>query len=72
MVGDWRSRGGSKKREIRLLERVKPGDIVLLHDCGETLGADEDAPQYTIEALRRVLPELAKRGFTFSRVDKMI
>jgi peptidoglycan-N-acetylglucosamine deacetylase len=72
MVGDWRSKGGSKKREIRLLERVKPGDIILLHDCGDTWGADVDAPLYTIEALRRVLPELAKRGYTFGRVDEMI
>ncbi|WML43470.1 polysaccharide deacetylase family protein [Neobacillus sp. PS3-40] len=72
MVGDWRSKGGSKKIESRLLERVKPGDIVLLHDCGDTWGANEDAPQFTIEALKRVILELSKQGYTYSRVDEMI
>jgi peptidoglycan/xylan/chitin deacetylase (PgdA/CDA1 family) len=69
MVGDWRSKGGSKKIEERLLKGVKPGDIIVLHDSGETWGADEGAPQYTIEALKTVLEKLSNQGYTYIRVD---
>lgn len=69
---DWNSKGGIKKIETRLLKGIKPGDIILLHDNGETWGADEDAPQYTIGALKLVLPILIERGYTFKRVDEMI
>ncbi|MDP4085519.1 MAG: polysaccharide deacetylase family protein [Bacillota bacterium] len=72
MVGDWKSKGSSRRIEKRLLKGTKPGDIVLLHDSGETWGADEDAPQFTIEALRTVIKELKGRGYTFARVDEMI
>jgi peptidoglycan/xylan/chitin deacetylase (PgdA/CDA1 family) len=71
MVGDWRSKGGSKKREEGILNRVKPGDIILLHDSGETWGANEDAPQYTITALKTVFKELSKRGYTYKRIDEL-
>jgi peptidoglycan/xylan/chitin deacetylase (PgdA/CDA1 family) len=71
MVGDWRSKGGSKKREEGILNGVKPGDIILLHDSGETWGANEDAPKYTITALKTVFKELSKRGYTCKRIDEL-
>ncbi len=69
MAGDWRSRGGSQRIRDRLLNGVKPGDVILLHDSGENWGADEDAPYHTIEALKFVLKELTDRGYHFVRVD---
>lgn len=45
----------------RLLDRIRPGDIILLHDGR---GA-KDAPQKTICALEAVLPLLKKRGYKF-------
>jgi peptidoglycan-N-acetylglucosamine deacetylase len=72
MVGDWRKKGGSQKIQNRLLQRIKPGDIVVLHDSGETWGADEQAPKYMIEALERVIKELSHQGYTFATVDKII
>lgn len=72
MVGDWKSDGGSKKIETRLLKRIKPGDIIVLHDNGATWGAEEDAPKYMIEALTKVLKELSERGYEFSRIDELI
>lgn len=70
MVGDWRSKGGSKKREEGILNSIKPGEIILLHDSGETWGANKDAPQYTIAALKTVFRELSKRGYIYKRIDE--
>lgn len=70
MVGDWRSNGGSRKIEERLLKRVKPGVIIVLHDSGETWGADDDAPGYTIQALKKVLRELSHQGYTYKLVNE--
>lgn len=72
MADDWRSKGGEKKVIHRLQEQIKPGAIILLHDCGVTWGADEAAPRNTIEALRQLLPELSKKGFSLLRVDEML
>ncbi|MBS4174077.1 polysaccharide deacetylase family protein [Bacillus sp. FJAT-49736] len=71
MVGDWRSSGGSEKIIHGILNNVKPGDIILLHDSGETWGANEDAPAYTIEGLKYVLDALQKQGHYFTRIDNM-
>jgi peptidoglycan/xylan/chitin deacetylase (PgdA/CDA1 family) len=45
----------------RLLKKVQPGDIILLHDGR---GA-KDAPKKTIHALETVLPDLKKKGYKF-------
>lgn len=72
MVGDWRSEGGEKKIITRLRAKIKPGAVILLHDCGVTWGADEDAPKYTIEALRQLLQELPQQGYSCVRIDEML
>jgi peptidoglycan/xylan/chitin deacetylase (PgdA/CDA1 family) len=72
MTGDWRSKGGSAKVKNGILNKVKKGDVILLHDSGETWGANFDAPAYTIEALQDVLGELSRLGFSFVRIDKML
>jgi len=71
MAEDWRSKGGSEKVEKRLLQNIKNGDIVLLHDCGETAGADADAPINTIHALKHVFKELSNRSLACVRLDEM-
>jgi peptidoglycan/xylan/chitin deacetylase (PgdA/CDA1 family) len=72
MAEDWRSRGGSDKIKTSLLKQIDNGDIILLHDCGTTLGANEDAPANTIKALQDVLKQLTNRGFTCVRIDDMV
>ena len=71
MAEDWRSKGGSEKVEKRLLRDIRMGDIVLLHDCGETAGADVEAPFNTITALKVVLKELSSRGVSSVRIDEL-
>lgn len=71
MFGDWRSKGGSEKIIQGILDHVKSGDIVLLHDSGETWGANEDAPSYTIEGLKHVFKTLQKQGVHCTRIDEI-
>lgn len=72
MVGDWRNRGGEKKIVRRLLTHVSDGDVIVLHDCGETFGANRDAPAHMLAALDVVLQEVKARGFHCVRVDEMM
>jgi len=71
MAEDWRSKGGSEKVTSILLREIKKGDVILLHDCGETWGANTDAPMNTINALKTVLNEVSNRGFTCVRIDEL-
>lgn len=60
-ASDW-SRYVDEKHIARILiEKVKPGDIILLHDGR---GA-KDAPQRTINALMTAIPELISQGYKF-------
>ncbi|MGG2066918.1 polysaccharide deacetylase family protein [Bacillus sp. S14(2024)] len=71
MAEDWSSKGGSEKIKTRLLRDIKNGDVILLHDCGKTFGADEDAPMNTIDALKDVFKELSSRGMSCVRMDEL-
>lgn len=71
MPRDWRSTIGSDRLMGRILRRVKDGSVILLHDSGETFGADLNAPEQTLLALEQTIPKLIERGFTFSRIDEM-
>jgi len=50
----------------RIVPRISDGDIVVMHD------GDESAPlrdqRHTVEATRRLIPELRARGFAFGTV----
>ena len=52
----------------RLKDRVRSGDIVVMHD------GDESAPfadqRHTVEAAARLIPELRRRGFEFGTICK--
>ncbi|MCD1259688.1 polysaccharide deacetylase family protein [Paenibacillus athensensis] len=69
MVRDWSSNGGKERIRSELLTKMKSGDVIVLHDSGQTLGADENAPCYMLEALAEVLDECLRRGFHFLRID---
>ncbi|MFD0048104.1 polysaccharide deacetylase family protein [Actinomycetes bacterium NPDC127524] len=71
MADDWRSRGGSEKIKKRLLDNIKNGSVILLHDCGKTFGADEDAPTYTIQALKEVFREISNTELDCVRIDEL-
>jgi peptidoglycan/xylan/chitin deacetylase (PgdA/CDA1 family) len=72
IVGDWVSRGGAQKIKQRLLKKFKNGDVIVLHDSGQTFGADRDAPVYMLQALGEFLEETSRQGYSFHRVDEQI
>jgi peptidoglycan-N-acetylglucosamine deacetylase len=71
MAEDWRTSGGSEKIKNRLCN-IKGGDVILLHDCGDTPGAKLDAPRNTIDALKDVLKTVKTKGFTCVTVDELV
>ncbi|MGM1046708.1 Peptidoglycan/xylan/chitin deacetylase, PgdA/CDA1 family [Paenibacillus uliginis N3/975] len=72
MFGDWRSKTGSNKLVKRILRKLKPGEVMLLHDCGTTVGANPDAPMNMLIALEQVLEEAQRRNLKSIRIDTMI
>ena len=60
---DWR-RPAADRLAYEVIESVRPGSVVLLHDGG----GDRSA---TIEALPEILRELKARGYTFVTLDEM-
>ncbi|MEC0231986.1 polysaccharide deacetylase family protein [Paenibacillus alba] len=69
MVGDWRSKGGKERIETQLLAKLKNNDVIVLHDSGQTFGADRNAPKYMLAALDDFLKICQHRGYLFLRID---
>lgn len=61
---DWR-KPGADKIVAQVLGNVHNGDIILFHDL------QGDCSQ-TVEALKRILPELQKQGYQFLTVSDLI
>ncbi|WP_054939623.1 polysaccharide deacetylase family protein [Paenibacillus ihuae] len=72
MFGDWKEKLGAERLTEKLITKLGPGEVMLLHDCGTTLGADPKAPEHMLIALERMLEEARKRGLRSIRVDEMI
>ncbi|WP_239617520.1 polysaccharide deacetylase family protein [Cohnella mopanensis] len=72
LFGDWKKRVGAEKLYRRMRQKLKPGQVFLLHDCGITFGADKDAPANTLSALERILDDGRGLGYRFVGVDDLI
>ncbi len=71
IVGDWK-KGTSQRLKNKLLRRLNSGDVILLHDSGETFGAYRKAPESMLSALSDFLDTVIPQGFHFVRIDEMI
>ncbi|MEK4063550.1 MULTISPECIES: polysaccharide deacetylase family protein [unclassified Paenibacillus] len=72
MFGDWKEKLGADRLTEKLIDKLNPGEVMLLHDCGTTLGADPKAPEHMLVALERMLEEARLRGLRSIRIDQMI
>ncbi len=72
IFGDWKAHDNADRLTERLLKKLRPGEVVLLHDCGLTLGADAQAPTQMLEALTVYLEEGIRRGFRFVGIEEMM
>ncbi|MBN3522946.1 polysaccharide deacetylase family protein [Paenibacillus apiarius] len=61
---DWSS-PGVHRIVNKVLDHARNGDIVLMHDFN-------DRSSQTVEALKEILPELKKRGYSFVTVSELM
>ena len=64
IFGDWKVER-CKNSLLGQLQQTTKGSILLLHDCGETWGADKEAPKYMMESLEIYLQENKEKGTRF-------
>jgi|Deesub1362A_J573_1020465.scaffolds.fasta_scaffold02257_6 peptidoglycan/xylan/chitin deacetylase (PgdA/CDA1 family) len=55
-----------------VLNRVRPGSIVLFHDSGDIIKAFGGNRSHTVRALPIIIDELRARGYEFITVDEML
>lgn len=72
LFGDWSAKITAEKLKQRMLKKVSPGEVLLLHDCGRTLGADVDAPRNMLIALEAYLKAAQEKGLKMVTIDEMI
>lgn len=72
LFGDWRKRVGRQRLATRMLRKLQGGEIMLLHDCGNTWGADRDAPAEMLAALEIVLQEAQQRGLQSVTIGELM
>ncbi|KRF47924.1 polysaccharide deacetylase [Bacillus sp. Soil745] len=65
IFGDWKVENCKNTLLDQLRSASTEGSVLLLHDCGETLGADKEAPGYMIEMLKIYLQESKEKGTHF-------
>lgn len=68
MAQDWQKKATAQTIVQKLRSRVNEGDIICLHDAGERSGGAPGGPEKTLAALRQVIPEFLKAGYTFVQV----
>jgi len=71
IFGDWKAEKGKNGLLEELRTAVEPGAILLLHDCGETFGADADAPFYMLKNLEIFLKEALDKGTNFITLKEL-
>lgn len=64
-TNDWLESSTPETLAVTLLQRARPGDIVLLHDG--VPGSD-----HVVEALRLAVPILRRRGYNFATLDSLM
>ncbi|MBG9737614.1 polysaccharide deacetylase family protein [Paenibacillus alvei] len=69
---DWKLDTGKRNLRKLLSERIEPGAVIVLHDSGDTFGADREAPKQMITVLREVLSETNQRGLKCVRTDELL
>lgn len=66
MAEDWRGNITSEEIARRLRRRTRPGSIICLHDGR----GENSAPARTIAALKQVIPEWKRLGYSFKTIEE--
>lgn len=65
---DWKKKTGPAGVCKRLLKKVKPNSIIVLHDAG----GEKGAPENTVAALPGIIRQLQRDGYTFVSLDEAL
>ena len=68
IFGDWKVERARMLYE-NLHNAVEDGAVFLLHDCGKTLGADEEAPKFMLESLACFLADCQEQNVPFVKLE---
>jgi peptidoglycan/xylan/chitin deacetylase (PgdA/CDA1 family) len=71
IFGDWRIKNSKTRLLNSLYTSTKNGSIFVLHDCGQTVGAEREAPKYMLENLEIYLQEQTKKGTKFATLKNL-
>ena len=55
----------------KILKKIKPGGIIVVHDAGKLIESDVDRT-YTIEAVKQIIEELQTAGYRFKTISEML
>ncbi|MDO3409040.1 polysaccharide deacetylase family protein [Saccharibacillus sp. CPCC 101409] len=72
IFGDWRKRLGEERLLKRMRRKMRGGEVLVLHDCGATLGANDKAPENMLRALERFLQEAYGKGLQSVTVERLM
>ncbi|HIW32712.1 MAG TPA: polysaccharide deacetylase family protein [Candidatus Paenibacillus intestinavium] len=72
LFGDWHKKISAEKLESRLMKKLQPGEVLLLHDCGRTFGADVNAPRSMLIALEVFLEAATMQQMKLVNIESMI
>lgn len=70
ILGDWKVKVARDELYNRLVTHAADGVIFVLHDSGETLGAEENAPQFMLESLEQFLDYSQNQHLTFVKLGE--
>jgi peptidoglycan/xylan/chitin deacetylase (PgdA/CDA1 family) len=74
-VGDWRANLTAEEIVARIMERIRPGDVVVLHDGFLTHQRSRDActdRTVVADVVRRLVPRVRERGLRFAPLDEVL
>lgn len=69
---DWMERMTVDRIVKRILTRVRPGDIILLHDSGALLGSEGASRESTVEALPLIIEGLWASGYEIVPLGELL
>ncbi|THF79965.1 polysaccharide deacetylase family protein [Cohnella fermenti] len=72
MFGDWKVKPGAETLYRKMRKQLAPGEVFVLHDCGTTFGADEEAPAHMLLALERILQDGDRMGLRYVGIGELM
>lgn len=68
MVGDWRRSSGEALLQ-RIIDGIRPGSIIVLHDSDDTFGAEAGAPNQVLDLIPELVHTIHTRGYQFETLS---